>query len=168
MKPERWTPRVTVAAIVERDGRFLVIEEHTSDGLKINQPAGHLEAGETLVDAVKRETLEETAHRFEPEALVGTYFTHFERPGRSVTYLRFTFCGTTSGEVPGRALDSGIVRAMWLTADELRACADRHRSPAVLECLDHYLAGRRVPLDFIHTHSVAPVQDQGLNSASGT
>ncbi|WP_438395367.1 NUDIX hydrolase [Caballeronia sp. DA-9] len=160
MKTERWTPRVTVAAIVERDGRFLVIEEHTSDGLKINQPAGHLEAGETLVDAVKRETLEETGHNFEPQALVGAYLTHFERPGKSATYLRFTFCGTTSGPVPGAQLDEGIVRAIWLTAGELRACADRHRSPAVLECLDHYLAGRRVPLDFIHTHSVAPVQDR--------
>ncbi|CAH2807887.1 MAG: Nudix-like NDP and NTP phosphohydrolase NudJ [uncultured Caballeronia sp.] len=146
---------MTVAAIVGRDGRFLVIEEHTSDGLKINQPTGHLEAGETLVDVVKRETLEEAAHRFELEALVGKYLTHFGWPGRSITYLRFTFCGTTSGEVPGRALDSGIVRAMWLT--ELRAYADRHRSPVVLECLDHYLAGRRVPLDFIHTHSVAPM-----------
>jgi len=151
---------VTVAAIVERDGRFLVIEEHTADGLRINQPAGHLEAGETLVDAVKRETLEETAHVFEPQALVGTYLTHFERPGKSVTYLRFTFCGTTSGAVPGMKLDKGIVRAIWLTADELRACVDRHRSPAVLECLEHYLAGRRVPLDFIHTHSVSPLRVQ--------
>ena len=151
---------MTVAAIVERDGRFLVIEEHTTDGLRINQPAGHLEAGETLVDAVKRETLEETAHVFAPQALVGTYLTHFERPGKSVTYLRFTFCGTTSGAVPGMKLDKGIVRAIWLTADELRACVDRHRSPAVLECLEHYLAGRRVPLDFIHTHSVAPLRVQ--------
>ena len=81
MKPEHWAPHVTVAAIVERDGRFLVIEEHTSDGLRINQPAGHLEAGETLADAVIRETLEETAHPFAPEALVGVYMTHFERPG---------------------------------------------------------------------------------------
>ncbi len=148
---------MTVAAIVERDGRFLVIEEHTSAGLRINQPAGHLEAGETLADAVIRETLEETAHRFVPEALVGAYMTHFERPGRSVTYLRFTFCGTTTGEDAGRALDDGIVRAMWLTVDELRACAARHRTPLVMKCVDDYLSGRRVPLDFIHTHSVAPV-----------
>ncbi|SAL64798.1 NUDIX domain-containing protein [Caballeronia arvi] len=157
MKSVTWAPHVTVAAIIERDGRFLVIEEHTSAGLRINQPAGHLEAGETLVEAVVRETLEETAHRFEPEALVGTYMTHFERPGRGVTYLRFTFCGRSSGEESGRSLDAGIVRAMWLTADELRASASQHRTPLVMQCVDDYLSGRRVPLDFIHTHSVAPV-----------
>jgi ADP-ribose pyrophosphatase YjhB (NUDIX family) len=156
MKPAQWAPHVTVAAIVEREGRFLVIEEHTADGLRINQPAGHLEAGETLVDAVIRETLEETAHHFVPEALVGVTMTHFERPDASVTYLRFTFCGTASGMIPDVRLDEGIVRALWMTADELRACAPRHRTPAVLQCLDDYLAGRRVPLDFIHTHSVAP------------
>jgi 8-oxo-dGTP pyrophosphatase MutT (NUDIX family) len=158
MKPERWTPRVTVAAVVEREGRFLVVEERTPDGLRINQPAGHLEAGETLIDAVIRETLEETAHGFMPEALVGAYMTYFDRPEGGITYLRFTFCGTTSGAVQGAHLDDGIVSALWLTAGELRASAARHRTPAVLQCLDDYLAGRRVPLDFIHTHSVAPVQ----------
>lgn len=157
MKSDQWAPHVTVAAVVEQEGRFLVIEEHTSAGLRINQPAGHLEAGETLVDAVVRETLEETAHRFVPEALVGVYMTHFERPGVGVTYVRFTFCGNAREEAPGRTLDDGIVRAMWLTADELRACTARHRTPLVMKCVDDYLAGRRVPLDFIHTHSVAPV-----------
>jgi 8-oxo-dGTP pyrophosphatase MutT (NUDIX family) len=156
MKSDTWAPHVTVAAIIERDGRFLVIEEHTSAGLRINQPAGHLEAGETLVEAVIRETLEETAHPFEPEALVGAYMTHFKRAEGDVTYLRFTFCGKAGEEIAGRALDDGIVRAMWLTADELRASAERHRTPIVLTCVEDYLAGRRVPLDFIHTHSVAP------------
>jgi 8-oxo-dGTP pyrophosphatase MutT (NUDIX family) len=158
MKSNTWAPHVTVAAIVERDGRFLLIEEHTSAGLRINQPAGHLEAGETLVQAVIRETLEETAYCFEPEALVGAYMTHFSRAEGEVTYLRFTFCGKALEEVAGRALDDGIVRAMWLTPEELRASAERHRTPIVMKCVDDYLAGRRVPLDFIHTHSVAPVE----------
>jgi 8-oxo-dGTP pyrophosphatase MutT (NUDIX family) len=157
MKPETWAPHVTVAAIVERDGRFLVIEEHTSAGLRINQPAGHLEAGETLVEAVVREALEETAHPFTPNGLVGVYMTHFDRPeGSGITYLRFTFCGESGAPLEGRALDDGIVRALWLTAEELRACSERHRTPLVMRCVDDYLAGRRFPLDFVHTHSVGP------------
>ncbi|KMQ78914.1 NTP pyrophosphohydrolase including oxidative damage repair enzyme [Candidatus Burkholderia pumila] len=157
MKSEYLGPHVTVAAVVERDGRFLVIEEHTSAGLRINQPAGHLEAGETLVQAVVRETLEETVHRFEPEALVGTYMTHFARPSSDVTYLRFTFCGKAGEKVTGRVLDDSIVRAMWMTHEELNASVERHRMLLVLKCVEDYLAGRRVALDFIHTHSVAPV-----------
>jgi 8-oxo-dGTP pyrophosphatase MutT (NUDIX family) len=157
MKPETWLPHVTVAAIVERDGRFLVVEEHTADGLRLNQPAGHLEAGETLLQAVSRETLEETAHPFTPEALVGLYMTHFERPGSAgVTYLRFTYCGAGGEPDPQRALDPDIVRTLWMSADELRACPERHRTPLVMQCVDDYLAGRRFPLDFVHTHSVGP------------
>ncbi|AXE91331.1 NUDIX hydrolase [Paraburkholderia sp. DD10] len=156
MKPETWLPHVTVAAIVERDGRFLMVEENTADGLRLNQPAGHLEAGETLLQAVIRETLEETAHPFEPEALVGMYMTHFERPGsEGVTYLRFTYCGTGGEPNAECALDPDIARTLWMSADELRACAERHRTPLVMQCLDDYLAGRRFPLDFVHTHSVA-------------
>jgi len=109
MKPEIWTPHVTVAALVERDGRFLVIEEETSTGLRINQPAGHLEAGETLADAVIRETLEETAHPFVPTALVGVYLAHYERPGSAgATYLRFTFCGTAGERIVGEPLQQSI------------------------------------------------------------
>jgi 8-oxo-dGTP pyrophosphatase MutT (NUDIX family) len=161
MKPETWLPHVTVAAIVERDGRFLVVEEHTANGLRLNQPAGHLEAGETLLQAVIRETLEETAHPFAPEALVGMYMTHFERPGSEgvtagVTYLRFTYCGTSGAPDAARVLDPDIVRTLWMSADELRACPERHRTPLVMQCVDDYLAGRRFPLDFVHTHSVGP------------
>ncbi|WP_179404866.1 NUDIX hydrolase [Burkholderia guangdongensis] len=166
MKPEIWTPHVTVSALVERAGRFLMIEEETSTGLRINQPAGHLEAGETLVDAVIRETLEETARAFTPDALIGVYLAHYARPGRAgATYLRFAFCGTAGDEIAGRGLDGGIVRTLWMSADELRACVDRHRSPAVMRCVEDYLAGRRIPLDFVHTHSVAPRPELFLGQA---
>jgi len=157
MKQETWFPHVTVAAIAERDGRFLLVEEHTRDGLRLNQPAGHLEAGESLYDAVIRETLEETAHPFTPEALVGVYMTHFAQAGESGhTYLRFTYCGRVGDAIAARALDDDIVRALWMSADELRAASARHRTPLVVQCVDDYLAGKRVPLDFVHTHALAP------------
>ncbi|MBA4742204.1 MAG: NUDIX hydrolase [Azoarcus sp.] len=142
-----WKPNVTVAAVVERDGRFLVVEEETSEGLRINQPAGHLEAGESLVEAVRRETFEETTHRFEPDALVGIY--QWRRPQDDVTYLRFTFSGVVGEAVPGARLDTGIVRTLWLTADELRDCTQRHRSPLVLRSLEDWLSGRRASLELI-------------------
>ena len=154
---ERWKPSVTVAAIIERDGRYLLVEEHTPEGLRLNNPAGHLDPGEGPVDACAREAWEETAHRFTPTHLVGVYLSRFQRPasGEDITYLRFAFTGTVSDPVPGQALDQGIVRTLWLTPDEIRASRERHRSPLVLQCLEDHLAGRRYPLDLIHTdHSV--------------
>ncbi len=142
-----WKPNVTVAAVVERDGRFLMVEEETDDGLRFNQPAGHLDQGESLVAAAAREALEETAHYFSPEFLVGIY--QWPRPAGDITYLRFAFGGTITGVDPQRRLDSGIVRAVWMSVDELRASRERHRSPLILQCCEDYLAGRRFPLDLI-------------------
>lgn len=148
-----WKPSTTVAAVVERDGRFLIVEEETPDGLRLNQPAGHLDPGESLPQAVAREALEETACHVEPEALVGVYMTRFHRPalGLDVSYLRFAFACRFLAEEPGWALDTGIVRALWLSADELRAASGRHRSPLVMRTVDDWLAGRRFPLELIHT-----------------
>ncbi|HLW05738.1 MAG TPA: NUDIX hydrolase [Azoarcus sp.] len=142
-----WRPNVTVAAVVERNGRFLIVEEEVSEGLRLNQPAGHLEPGESLIDAVRRETLEETAYLFEPVALVGIY--QWRRPKDDVTYLRFTFSGHILGEGPvaGAQLDSGIVRALWLSADELGESVARHRSPLIMRSLQDWQAGKRFGLD---------------------
>jgi len=152
--PRLWKPSVTVAAIIERDGLFLLVEEETSDGIRINQPAGHLDPFESLEQAVVRETLEETAHDFTPTALVGMYMSRYRsnRTGEEVTYLRFTFCGDVGAE-HDRPLDEGIIRTLWMTRDELAACQERHRSPLILQCVDEYLAGRRTPLELLHTHA---------------
>ena len=144
---ERRHPHVVAAAIVERDDKFLLVEEHTAEGLRLNQPAGHWERGETLIEAVRREALEETAHRVEPTALLGCYTTHY--PQRDITYLRFAYVCHVTGFDADRALDTGIVRAVWLTPEELAAHTTPHRSPLVMRCVRDYLAGRRFPLDFV-------------------
>lgn len=144
-----WKPNVTVAAVVERDGRFLLVEEETGDGIRFNQPAGHLDEGESLLQAVARETLEETAYHFVPRFLVGVY--QWRRPAGDVTYLRFAFGGEVTGHEPQRPLDEGILRPWWFTGEELAARSERHRSPLVARCVEDYLAGRRYPLDLI-TH----------------
>jgi phosphatase NudJ len=160
----RWKPSVTVAAVIERDfdgvQKFLLVEEETRDGLKLNNPAGHLDPGESPLQACIRETLEETAFHFTPTAVVGIYLSRFaqafagqgadEKP-QDITYLRFAFCGELGEHVMGQALDEGIVRAMWLTADEIRASTDMHRSPLLLRCMEDYLAGVRYPLDLVTT-----------------
>ena len=154
---ERWKPSVTVAAIAARlqDGQvqFLMVEEHTPEGLRLNNPAGHLEPEESPAQGAIREVLEETACTFVPDRLVGVYLSRFQRPARAqdVTYLRFAFGGSVSDPDPARALDHGIERTLWMTLAQLRACRDRHRSAQVLQCVEDFLSGRRLPLDSIVT-----------------
>ncbi|MEO5794363.1 MAG: NUDIX hydrolase [Rhodoferax sp.] len=143
----RWKPHATVAAVIERDGRFLLVEEETADGLRLNNPAGHLDRGETLAEACVRETLEETAHTFTPTALVGVY----QAALGGTTYLRFAFCGTLGDFHPERKLDHGIQRTLWMSPAEIRASSHRHRSPMLLRCVEDYLAGRRFPMDLVYT-----------------
>ncbi len=150
MSEEIWKPNVVVAAICERDGKFLLVEEETAEGLRLNQPAGHWEKGETLMQAVVREALEETAHVVEPTDLLGAYTTY--NPARDITYLRFAYVCRVTGFEPNTRLDHGIVRAVWMTPDEVAASPIRHRSPLVMRCIHDYLSGRRFPLDFV-THS---------------
>ncbi|GGP21433.1 NUDIX hydrolase [Silvimonas iriomotensis] len=141
-------PNATVAAVIERDGRFLFVQERIQGAFKLNQPAGHLEQHESIIDAAVRETLEETAFHFVPQWLTGIYqWTPPERP--QLTYLRFTFTGAITGFEADRVLDDPIVQTVWLTRDELAARKDEHRSPLVLACVDDYLAGRRYPLDIL-------------------
>jgi phosphatase NudJ len=149
---ERWKPNVTVAAVIERDGRYLLIEEHTPEGLRLNNPAGHLDPGESPLQGAVRETLEETARVFTPDRLVGVYMARFQRPAidQDVTYLRFAFGGTVGEADPARTLDTGIVRTLWMTLAEVRASRDRHRSALVLRCIEDFAAGKRYPLDLMY------------------
>ncbi|CUA94835.1 NUDIX hydrolase [Thiomonas bhubaneswarensis] len=144
-------PRVTVAAIVERAGLFLLVEEQTQDGLRLNQPAGHLEAGESPQQGVVRETWEETGRSFKPSGLVGIYLSRTRRGDQDVSYLRLAFYGEVSEADARHALDEGIVRTLWMDVDAIRASADRHRSPLVLRCVEDYLSGKRYPLQLIAT-----------------
>ena len=163
MTAKRFNPSVTVAAIIQ-DGasppRYLLVEEHTPEGLKLNNPAGHLDQGESPQQGVVREALEETARAFTPEAIVGVYLSRFVRPAtlEDITYLRLAYCGSVGEPLAGRTLDDGIVRTLWLTLQELQASISRHRSPLVLRCIEDHLAGRRYPLDLVLTDAsvIAP------------
>jgi 8-oxo-dGTP pyrophosphatase MutT (NUDIX family) len=158
--PDPWKPSVTVAAVIERDGRFLLVEERTADGIRLNQPAGHLDPGESLLAAATRETLEETTFTFTPTQLVGVYLWRSgARPGSDeVTYLRFAFSGVLGEADASRPLDDGILRALWLTPAEIAARSAEHRSPLVQRCVDDYLNEARYPLDllFAHPSALAP------------
>jgi 8-oxo-dGTP pyrophosphatase MutT (NUDIX family) len=155
--PDRWKPSVTVAAVIARqlDGaqEFLLVEEETPEGLKLNNPAGHLEPEESPQEGVIREVLEETARIFVPDRVVGIYLSRFRRPatGEDVTFVRFAFGGSVGEADPARRLDDGIVRTLWMSLDDVRASRARHRSPHVLGCIEHFVAGRRWPLDVVTT-----------------
>ena len=142
---------MTVAALIERAGQFLMVEEETADGLRFNQPAGHLDEGESLIAACSREALEETAWDFTPTALVGIY--QWPRPQRDVTYLRFAFAGILGVHDAHRTLDTGIVRAVWMTPEEIQATQARHRSPLIWQCVADYLHGQRFPLEIIRHYA---------------
>ena len=137
----------TVAAIIERENRFLMVKEHTKDGIKINQPAGHLEAEESLINAVKRETREETAYDFVPRSLLGIY--KWENTSIQETFIRYAFIGTINGEKKNLPLDNNIIDAIWLTADQITA-RENHRSILVSQCLQDYLGGVSYPLEIIN------------------
>jgi len=147
--PQAWCPHVTVASVIERNGKFLFVEELAGQNSVLNQPAGHWEAHESLLEAVARETLEETAYHIQPSALIGVY--RWLHPQNNFTYLRFAFTGDILAHDAERPLDNGILRALWLTPTELQAASARHRSPLVQLCLQDYLAGKRYPLDLL-TH----------------
>ena len=151
-----WKPHVTVAAIAEKDNKFLIVEEQVGGELVFNQPAGHLDCGESLIAAVIRETLEESAWRFQPEALVGIRIWRHPRHGES--YLRFSFCGRCHDHDASRPLDKGIKQVLWLSRDQLLANQEKLRSPLVLSSIDDYQAGKRHSLEILD--HVAP--DFGL------
>ena len=155
MSEEIWKPAVTVAAIIEQDGRFLLVEEDTEEGIRYNQPAGHLESGESLEQAVVRETLEETAHDFTPTALIGMYQLSYQFPDNTPnrSYLRFAYTGEL-GQLHDRPLDTGIRRTVWMTKDEIVACRHMHRSPLLLQCIEDFLRGQRAPLSLLFSQTV--------------
>ena len=144
-----WKPHVTVAAIIERNGRFLLVEEHTSSGLQFNQPAGHLEENESLIDAVKREVLEEAGWQFEPEWIVSIQL--WRRNLRAPSFLRCCFSGQCHSHDPSHPLDEGIVATHWLTRTEIHERKHRLRSPLVSIAVDEYLSGQRYPLSLLKT-----------------
>lgn len=144
-----WSPHVVVACVVERDGQFLIVEERIAEGgaLLLNQPAGHWEQGETLIQGAVRETLEETGWDVRPNHVLGLY--HYDPADLDYGFLRVAFVAEALGERAGYQLDTGIERALWLTRDELAAQSARHRSPMLLRCVDDYLDGKRYPLELI-------------------
>ena len=151
MSVETWQPHVVVASIVERDGRYLIVEEMIAGERRLNQPAGHWERGETLLEAVRRETLEEAAWEIEPRSFLGVYI--WQPASLPYPFVRFAFLADPVRHHPERRLDDGILRALWLTPEELRARESELRSPSVLQCIDDHRAGRAYPLSMIQQRS---------------
>jgi 8-oxo-dGTP pyrophosphatase MutT (NUDIX family) len=168
----RFKPSVTVAAIIEHEGRFLLVEEHTPEGARLNQPAGHLEQGESPEQACVREVREETARVFTSQAFLGVYLGRFQRDTgnrilpyvdinnsyqedtiQDITYVRLAFCSSVTDEIAGAKYDKEIIRTLWLTPEEIREHIDVHRSPLVLQCIDDYLAHKALPLERVFTHA---------------
>lgn len=147
MKKVQFKPNTTVAAIIEQNGKFLLVEEETDRGNRYNQPAGHLEDDETLIQAVIRETMEESAYEFSPEYLLGVY--HWKHPHNDTTYLRFAFVGKVGLHYPMQELDNGIVQAVWMSIDEIRDKAGLMRSEQVIACIEDYIAGKGYPIEVI-------------------
>jgi 8-oxo-dGTP pyrophosphatase MutT (NUDIX family) len=153
----RWKPSVTVAGIIEKEGRYLLVEEHTPKGLMLNNPAGHLDPGESPVQGCIREVLEETAFHFRPTALVGIYLSRFQKPptpddpDEDITYLRFAFTGVLGEFEASRPLDTGIVRTLWMSLEEMRQSHERHRSRLLIQCAEDHAKGMRYPLETIYT-----------------
>lgn len=140
-------PHITVACVIQKNDRFLLVEENAENGIVYNQPAGHLEANETLLEAAKRETLEETGWQVEPTAIIGIYF--YTSPNNGVTYHRICFAAEAKQFIENHKLDDGIICTHWLSYDELIQSTDRHRSPMVMQCINDFLAGHRFPLNMV-------------------
>lgn len=144
----QWKPNTTVAAIVQRGDKFLLVEEAADEYIVYNQPAGHLEKNETLLEAIQREVMEETAYEFIPESVVGLYL--YPNPHIDIIYFRVCFQGRCGQHFPERSLDDGIIRTVWFNREELEQQREKLRSPMVLNCIDDYLAGETYPLDILH------------------
>jgi len=147
MQPSVWTPHLTVAAVIEADGRFLIVRERADGAYVYNQPAGHLEPGEPLVEAVVREVLEETHRHFEPDAVIGVY--RWIHPVNGETHVRVAFSGRVTGRAPDMPADEAVIQADWWRYADLRAVEHELRSPMVMRCLDDYRAGHRYPLELL-------------------
>lgn len=149
----RWTPHVTVAALIEQNGHYLLVEEDTTQGLRLNQAAGHLERGESPAQACIREALEETGYAFTPTALVGVYLARTQVGDEDVTYVRLAFAGELGALDERRTLDAGIVRTLWMTPEVIQASQDRLRSPLVWQCVRDHARGQRFALEAVFTHA---------------